>query len=149
MNMTPDTTNYTWDHLPNRDEALDTVYAFVKALHVGEPTLAAGFIQVKDMSYFIKALHDGMLSYLDMVIEDEEWDDFEGKNLAFEVDDPQDVNEDDSLPEFTGKEFILTEGETVSVFLSMRGRVTPIRVHFTVVPAGSGYALRLARITAK
>ncbi|MGZ5243455.1 MAG: hypothetical protein ACXWDO_02530 [Bacteroidia bacterium] len=147
--MPIDTDLYFWKKNPNRDDALELVYNFLRALKRKDDKEAAKLLSVKDMSFFIKALHDSLLQYLDLVIEDEEWEEFESKNLAYEVDDPSDLDEDLTLPQFSGKTFELAKGEELSVQVGLHGRVTPIRLHFAVAEADALYFIRLQRITAK
>ncbi len=147
----PENTNelYFWKKNPNRDDALELVYSFLRAMRRKNDKEAAKLIAVKDMAFFIKVLHDSLLQYLDLVIEDEQWEEFEGKNLAFEVDDPATLDEDLTLPQFSGKTFELTTGEELSVQVGLHGRVTPIRLHFAVAEADALYYIKLQRITAK
>jgi hypothetical protein len=148
--MSKDTTElYFWKKNPSRDDALELIYNFLRAIKRKDDKEAVRLIAVKDMSFFIKVLHDSLLQYLDLVIEDDQWDDFEGKNLAYEIDDPADVDEDLSLPKFSGKTFELSSGEEISVQISLQGRITPIRLHFVLAEADSLYFLRLQRITAE
>ncbi|RYD76738.1 MAG: hypothetical protein EOP53_14155 [Sphingobacteriales bacterium] len=147
--MPEDTELYFWKKNPNRDDALELVYSFLRNLGLHNDKEAAKLISVKDMGFFTKALHDSLLQYLDLVIEDEEWEEYESKNLAYEVDDPANLDEDLTMPQFSGKTFELEKGEELSVQIGLHGRVTPIRLHFAVAEADALYFLRLQRITAK
>lgn len=140
---------FYWKKLPNRDQALELVYAFLKALSTKNTLQAEKLILVKDMQFFQRALHDSLLQYLDMVIEDDDWTEYEGKNLALEIDDPAILDEDLTMPEFSGKQFDLAKDESVSIQIGLRETVTPIRLHFAVAESDELYYLKLQRITAR
>ena len=140
---------FYWKKLPDRDEALELIYSFLRALSAKDPKRAEELILVKDMQYFQRALHDSLLQYLEMVIEDDDWTDYEGKNLALEIDDPAKLDEDLTMPEFSGKHFDLVKDESVSIQIGMRETVTPIRLHFALAESDELYYLKLQRITAK
>jgi hypothetical protein len=142
-------TLFYWKKLPNRDQALDLVYEFLRALSQKDTKHAEELILVKDMQYFQRALHDSLLQYLEMVIEDDDWTDYEGRNLALEIDDPAKLDEDLTMPEFSGKHFDLIKDETVSVQIGLRETVTPIRLHFALAESDELYYLKLQRISAK
>ena len=147
--MSGQTSLFYWDKLPDRDEALETVYRFLRAISQKDTETAKGLVLVKDMAFFERSLHDSLLTYLDMVLEDEQWEEFEDKNLVYEIDDPSTVDEDLSLPEFSGKQFELAKDETISVQLGMHGQITPIRVHFGLGEYNGKYFIKIQRITAK
>jgi hypothetical protein len=134
--------------LPDRDEVLQVIYDFLRAMGKHDTVLASRLVMIKDMPYFVKVLHDSLIQYLDLVIEDDQWEDYEGRNMAFEVDDPAHLDEDLTQPQFSGKKFMLEPNETVSVQIGLKGRVTPIRLHFTLLEADALYYLKLQRITA-
>jgi hypothetical protein len=140
---------FCWKTLPDRDDALVIIYGFIRAMHENNLQKAAGLVLVKDLDAFEKALHDSLMAYLNMVIEDEDWKAYETKNLAFEVDDPIELDEDLMIPEFSGKQFVLSTDEKISVQVGMRGQVTPIRIHFILQENDELYYLKLQRITAK
>jgi len=136
-----------WENLPTRDEALAKITAFVVALSSKELDKANSIILVKDINVLINKLHDSILSYLDMVIDDEQWYQYEEKNLAYELTNPEEIDEEESKPEFSGKTIVLSENEEVSIQLAVLNAITPIRVHFKLVN-DDGYLLQLFRITA-
>ena len=138
-----------WKTLPDRDEVLEFIYGFIRALHEKNPDLAQSFVMVNDMEFFIKTLDNSLRSYLNMVIEDEEWNDYEEKNLAFEVEDPALLDESLTVPEFSGKQFVLNKNETVSMQVGMREQVTTIRLHFVLIESDELYYLKIQRITSK
>ncbi|MDQ3072498.1 MAG: hypothetical protein M3Q97_04430 [Bacteroidota bacterium] len=133
---------------PNRDDALEIVYNFLKAVAEKDTVRAESFLAVADMSRFLDLLNMSFQKYLDMVVEDEQWEDFRNRDIATEVTDPHLMDEDLTLPEFSGKQFVLSPEETVSVKLALRGQITPIRLHFSVVKSEEGYHLKLYRLTA-
>jgi hypothetical protein len=141
---------FYWQKLPNRDQALEVIYGFLRALSEKNPAEAAKLVQVKDMKYFLTALHDSLLKHLEMVVEDENWEEYEGKNLSMEIDDPANLDENLTMPEFTGRHFDLGKEEGISVQLGLRSQVTPIRLHFGLSEHGDGtYFIKLQRITAE
>jgi hypothetical protein len=142
-------TQFGWQQLPDRDEALRLVYDFLRSLHLHELKRAGELVLVKDMDYFLEVLHNSLQKYLSMVIEDEDWEKYNGMNLALEIDDPDILKEEDTIPEFSGNQYVLSNNEDVSVQIGLRGQVTPIRVHFAVVCADELYFLKLQRITAQ
>src|SRR5688500_2467578 len=102
--MTDEYSNvHYWNSPPDRDEALRVIYRFLKALSDKRPDVAVKWLFVKDMPFFQQALHDTILKYLEMIVEDEEFDDFSSRNLAQEITDPELLKEDETMPEFTGK----------------------------------------------
>jgi hypothetical protein len=147
--MTKQQSLFFWKSLPDRDDALVIIYSFIRAMHEKNPEKAAGLAIVKDMELFQNALHESLMAYLNMVVEDENWEEYLTKNLAFEVDDPIDLDEDLMIPEFSGKQFVLNTDEKISIQVGMRGQVTPIRIHFTIQENDELYYLKLQRITAK
>ncbi len=138
-----------WKTLPDRDEVLERIYAFIRFMHEHELEKAAGMAMIKDVDYFKNVLHDSLMAYLHMVIEDEDWTAYENKDLAFEVDDPAELDEDLMAPEFSGKHFVVDKEEKISVQVGMRGQVTPITLHFSIEENNELYYLKLQRITAK
>jgi hypothetical protein len=134
--------------MPDRDEVLQVIYDFLRAMGKHDTALAGRLIMIKDMPYFVRVLHDSLIQYLDLVIEDEQWEDYEGRNMAFEVDDPAELDEDLTQPQFTGNKFMLEPNENVSIQVGLKGRVTPIRLHFALTEADALYYLKLQRITA-
>jgi hypothetical protein len=147
--MTKEQSLFYWKMLPDRDEALEVIYRFIRFIHEGAQEKAGGMVVVRDMDYFIKTLHDSLMAYLHMVIEDEDWSVYENKNLAFEIDDPADLDEDLMMPEFSGKHFVVDADEKISVQVGLRGQVTPIRLHFGIQEHDGLYYIKLQSITAK
>jgi len=147
--MTKQPSLHYWKTLPDRDEVLELIYAFIRALHDKNPVQAESFVMVNDMAFFEKVLDDSLRAYLNMVIEDQEWDDYLEKNLAFEVEDPSVLDEVLMQPEFSGKQFVLSPNETISLQIGMREQVTPIRLHFILLEADELYFIKIQRITSK
>jgi hypothetical protein len=147
--MTNQKSIFYWEALPDRDETLEVIYRFIRSLHEGSPEKAGGLIIVRDMEYFLKALHESLMAYLHMVIEDEDWTAYQEKNLALEVDDPSTLDEDLIMPEFSGKHFVIDKDEKISVAVGLRGQVTPIRLHFGIMEQNGLYYIKLQSITAK
>ena len=147
--MTKQPSLFYWKTIPDRDDALEKIYSFIRALREKNPAKAGETVMIRDMDFFLKTLHDSLMAYLNMVIEDESWDEYQDKNLAFEVDDPADLDENLMLPEFSGKQFVLTVDETISLQVGMLGQVTPIRLHFIIQESGDLYYIKLQRITSK
>lgn len=137
--------------MPSRDEALERAYDFIRALKSGDESLAGKLVEIKDMIYFKKVLHDALLNFLDMVIEDDDWYKLENRNLVNEIDDPADIDEEMSLPEFTGKQITMAEEEQLSFKIGSFDFITPVRLHFAIVKKSDtpAYGLKLIRITAK
>jgi hypothetical protein len=140
---------YHFHSLPDRDEVLHRIYDFLRAMGSHDVDKAARLVMVKDKQHFVRVLHDSLIQYLDLVIEDDQWEDYEGRNMAFEVDDPANLDEDLTQPQFSGTHFVLELNEAVSVQVGLKGRVTPIRLHFALVEADALYYLKLQRITAE
>ena len=147
--MTKQPSLFYWKTIPDRDDALEKIYAFIRALREKNPAKAGETVMIRDMDFFLKTLHDSLMAYLNMVIEDESWDEYQDKNLAFEVDDPSDLDENLMLPEFSGKQFVLSKNETVSMQVGMREQVTTIRLHFILLENDELYYLKIQRITSK
>ena len=146
--MTDEYSNvHYWNSPPDRDEALRVIYRFLKAMSDKRPDEAMTYLLVKDMPYFQQVLHDTILKYLEMIVEDEEFEDFSSRNLALEITDPELLNEDDTTPEFSGRHFVLNTDETVSLYIGINGQVTPIRLHFSLINRDELYYLMLSRIT--
>lgn len=142
-------TQFGWNTLPDRDMALELVYDFIRSIGTKNIDKAKSLIVVKDINFFLLSLHQSLIKYLEMVLEDEEWENYATKNLALEIDDPELHDEQLSLPEFSGKEIILKIGETVSIQIGLHDTITPIRLHFVVTEADAIYFLKLQRITAE
>ena len=149
LQMTKQQSPHYWKTLPDRDEALEVIYGFIRAFHDKRPDVAEALVMVKDMEYFQKVLDESLKAYLAMVIEDLDWDEYIGKNLAYEVEDPSALDEDLMLPEFSGKHFVLDKNEIISVQIGMREQVTPIRLHFALLESDELYYIKLQRITSK
>jgi hypothetical protein len=139
---------YHFKSLPDRDEVLQVIYDFLRAMGQHDTSKAGRLILIKDMVHFVKVLHDSLIQYLDLVIEDDQWEEYEGRNMAFEVDDPANLDEDLTQPQFSGRKFTLEQNEVISVQIGLKGRVTPIRLHFALLEADALYYLKLQRITA-
>lgn len=147
--MTKQPSLHYWKTLPDRDEVLELIYAFIRALHDKNPKQAESFVMVNDMAFFQKVLDESLRAYLNMVIEDQEWDDYLERNLAFEVDDPLVLDEVLMQPEFSGRQFVLSPNETISLQIGMREQVTPIRLHFILLETDELYYIKIQRITSK
>ena len=139
---------HCFKELPDRDSAIEMIFGFLKALADKDPDKAELFVLVKNMTQFRQLLDEALRSYLSLIIEDEEWEIYNNKDLSLEIGDPFKEDEDEMLPEFTGNLFQLTKGEGISLQLFMRGMVTPIRLHFDVAESDLLYYIRLCKITA-
>ena len=139
---------FFWKQLPDRDAALERVYDFIKAVKAHDLKTAASLVMVRDMGEFIDAFHNALHLYLNSIIEDEQWNDYEGRNLSFEIEDPGYFDETLTQPEFSGKHFDLGLNESISIKVGLLKEVTPVRLHFTLAEEDELYYLRLNKITA-
>ncbi|MCX6351116.1 MAG: hypothetical protein NTX03_04550 [Bacteroidetes bacterium] len=138
-----------WKTLPDRDETLEVIYNFLKELNRAEPDAAQKYVLVGNMAKFREVLHDSLYKLLKMAIEDEQWEQYEGKDLSLEIDNPFEVDEDLILPEFSGSTFVLTRDENISVKVILKGYITSIRLHFNFTEHDELFYLKLMRITAE
>src|SRR5947208_312875 len=95
-----------WKERPNRDEVLERIYRFLQALSQKKPSEAVNFVIIKNMELFMQVLNESLHKYLELAIEDADWDEFKDKDLSMEIDDPTDKDEDLMLPEFSGNKFV-------------------------------------------
>ena len=137
-----------WKECPDRDEVLERIYGFIKALHSKSETLELQKVFVKDTEQFRKAINDALKHYLSHSIEDEEWEEYNAKDLSYEIDDPTHIDEDLVLPEFSGTSYTLKKDEDISVKLSLHHYITPIRLHFQLVESDELYYLRVQKLSA-
>jgi len=138
-----------WKSLPDRDQVLDRMYNFLKTLAAGDIAVANSMVLVKDINQFMDALHDSLRKYLNLVIEDEQWEQYADSDLIKIIDNPYDLDEDLTQPEFSGKDYVVGVNEDVSVLLSMKGYVTSIRLHFLMVERDELFFLKLLKISSK
>jgi len=138
-----------WKSLPDRDQVLDRMYNFLKTLAAGNIAKANSMVLVKDINQFMDALHDSLRKYLNLVIEDEQWEQYADSDLIKIIDNPYDLDEDLTQPEFSGKDYVVGVNEDVSVLLSMKGYVTSIRLHFLMVERDELFFLKLHKISSK
>jgi hypothetical protein len=138
-----------WKELPDRDEVLERVYNFLKKLSRKIPDEAVNIVMVGDMKQFLDSLHTALKATLSHIVDDEEFYDYESKNLSLEIDDPFEMDERHIEPEFSGKAYTLGKGEAMSVKIGLKGNVTPVRVHFELIEHDELYYLRLIGITGK
>ena len=136
-----------WKECPDRDEVLTRVYAFIRALKMPDNAKELQSVFVKDVSHLRQSLNDGIRQHLSMSIDDEQWEEFESKDLSFEIDDPATQDEDLISPEFSGTSYTLKKNEDLSVKLSFHTYITPIRLHFQLVESDELYYLRVSRLT--
>ena len=136
-----------WKECPDRDDALTRIYAFIGALKLPDNAAELQKVFVKDVSHLRQALNDALKQYLNMSIDDEEWEAYEAKDLSYEIDDPASIDEDLIFPEFTGTAYTLCKDESMSVKLSLHSYITPIRLHFQLVESDELYYLRVSKLT--
>lgn len=134
--------NYYWKKVPNRDEALEKVYAFMKAMAAQDPEKASQCVIVHSMHHFRTQLHRLLLSYIGEILPEEEQKDL-GDDLSLAITDPELVNEDQSQPQFTYNDFYLKEKEVICLKVALKKRITPVQLNFSIYKCDEVYFLRL------
>ena len=138
-----------WKDRPDRDQVLDRMYSFLQTLAAGDIAKANSMVLVKDINQFMDVLQDSLRKYLDDIIEDEQWEEYAATDLIKIIDNPYDLDEDLTQPEFSGKEYVVGVNEDVSVLLSMKGFVTSLRLHFLLVERDELFFLKLLKLSSK
>ena len=125
------------------------MYSFLQTLAAGDIAKANSMVLVKDINQFMDVLQDSLRKYLDDIIEDEQWEEYAATDLIKIIDNPYDLDEDLTQPEFSGKEYVVGVNEDVSVLLSMKGFVTSLRLHFLLVERDELFFLKLLKLSSK
>lgn len=125
---------------PNRDEALETVYDFLRAMAEQKPEEAEALVLAQHFRYFRWQLDLLLRPYWrEMASEEPRLE----RDLAIEISDPYFIKEQDTQPQFTSNSFQLTEQEQLSMRVAICGEAVPVYVNFSVVEADELYFLRL------
>ena len=125
---------------PNRDEALETVYDFLRALAEQKPEEAEALVLAQHFRYFRWQLDLLLRPYWrEMASEDPALE----RDLAIEISDPYFMKEQDTQPQFGSTGFQLAENERVSMRVAICGEAVPVYVNFSVANADELYFLRL------
>lgn len=125
---------------PNRDEALEKVYDFLRALSEQKPDEAERMVLTNHFRYFRWQLDLLLRPYWkEMAQEEPELT----RDLAIEISDPHFMKEQDTNPQFSSNNFQLTEYEGISMCVGIGGEAVPVYVNFTVACADELYFLRL------
>lgn len=134
--------NYYWKKVPNRDEALEKVYAFMKALAAQDPEEASQCVIIDSMINFRSQLHRMLLAYVGEILNEEEQKEL-GNDLSLNVTDPELVNEDQTQPNFSNNDFYLMESEIISIRVAIKKRITPVVLNFSIYKSDEVYFLKL------
>jgi len=137
-----------WQSPPDRDIALEKAFSFVTFLSEGKMDESNKLVAIADVAKLKEILDASFKSYLKLIVDDEEWDDYMANDLTFYITTPFDRDEDKMEPLFSGNSFILNLEEIFSFKLLLREQITPVRMHFKLEQNSNGYYLKLIRITA-
>lgn len=143
-NITPVKKNY-WKTIPNRDEALEKVFEFLKSLSNQDPQEASEYILTNSMEAFQQELHQLLKKHLALTLEDEEFIKLP-EDLSVNISDPEDLEEESIEPEFQGKEFTLQKDEHFSLLIGFHGEATPIKITFKLEEMDEVYFLKLVNV---
>lgn len=134
-----------WDHLPSRDEVLDKIYNFLRLLSQDKVAEAEKLVNVGSMSKFRDTLHYHLSDYSIMVFDDEQYmklpDDF-----SIHISDPDNMDENDVNPRFSGNQMILENNETITVNVGFRNEVLPVSIQFMIYSLEERYLLNLMKV---
>ncbi|MGB0430546.1 MAG: hypothetical protein ACPGLV_08740 [Bacteroidia bacterium] len=134
-----------WENKPNRDEALDKVYEFLKLLSENKPDEAEKLVRVGNMAKFRDALHYHLSDYSIMIFEDKEYmqlpDDF-----SVGISDPNNMNENDIEPRFSGNTMVLNDRETIKLRVGLFNEITPINITFMIHELDQRFYLNLMKV---
>lgn len=136
--------NY-WDHLPNRDEVLDKIYKFLRLLSEKKPDEASKWVNVGSMSKFRDALHYHVSDYSIMVFDDEQYMDLPD-DFSIAISDPENLDENDVNPRFSGSQMVLEPNETVTVNIGFRNEILPVSIEFLIYALDGKYFLNLMKV---
>lgn len=125
---------------PNRDQVLEKVYDFMRALSEEKPEQAERLVITDSMDYFRCQL-DLLLRpfWKEMTAENPELT----RDLSLEISDPHFVKEQDSQPWFSHHDFNLVEGELVSIKVAINGEVIPVYLNFSIKKYDEIFFLKL------
>ena len=139
---------FSWNSLPNRDEVMDLIFAFINSFSESSLQKATSLVYITDIELFKKVLDDAFKSWLLMLVDDKEMDEMSLNNLIHQVSNPFEMDEDTMLPTFSNNDFILEELEVITLKLFLKSEISPVRLHFRLEknPDGS-YFLKMIRIT--
>jgi len=143
-NITTVKNNY-WKTIPNRDEALEKVFEFLKSLSNQNPDEASQYILTNSMENFQQELHQLLKKYLALTLDDNEFLKLP-EDLSVNISDPEDIEEESIEPEFQGKEFTLEKDEHFSLLVGFQGEATPIKITFKLEEMDEVYFLKLVNV---
>lgn len=126
--------------LPNRDQVLEKVYDFGRALSERNPNKAEQMVITVSMDEFRWEL-DQLLRPFWREMANEEPD--LTRDLSLDISDPHFIKEKDSNPEFSNNDFNLSEGEFLSMRVAIKGEVIPVYLNFSIKKYDEIYFLKL------
>ncbi len=126
--------------LPNRDQVLEKIYDFMRALSEKNPDEAEKLVITHSMDEFRWHLDQLLRPY---------WREMANENpdpagdLSLAISDPHFIKEKDSRPEFSNNDFNLSENEKVSIRVAIKGEVIPVYLYFSVQKFDEIFFLKL------
>lgn len=131
---------------PDRDDILERIYCFMNAISENKFDLAKNMILCDaNINIFLNSLNKHILNYATLYFDDEEID-YESDSLTNLLDKPTLMKEEDILPVFTGKNFLVETGEIISIRIGIKGYITNIRINFLLEEYDALYYLRVISI---
>ncbi len=125
---------------PNRDQVLEKVYDFARALAERNPKEAETLVITTSMDKFRWELDQLLRPYWREMADEEP--DFT-RDLSLDISDPHFVKEKDSKPEFSNNDFNLSENESLSMRVAINGEVVPVYLNFSIQKYDEVYFLKL------
>lgn len=126
--------------LPNRDQVLEKVYDFMRALSERDVAQASSLVITSSLDEFRWQLDQLLRPF---------WREMANENpdpsgdLSLEISDPHFIKEKDSKPEFSYNNFNLTEDERIAIRVGIKGEVIPVYLNFTVKKHDEIFFLKL------
>ena len=125
---------------PNRDQALEKVYDFMRALAEKRPEEAEKLVITDSLIFFRTQLDQHLRPFWkEMAFEDPELT----RDLSLEISDPHFVKEQESCPQFSQNGFELKENEQISIKVAVHGEVIPVYLNFTIKKYDEIFFLKL------
>ncbi len=134
-----------WEEKPNRDQALDRVYAFIEALSEKDLTKAGQFVMLSEPAAFEEKLRKSLEQYITNWYEDDEAGGIQG-DLLEHLTYPGEMDEESVQPEFEGRSFFLEDQETFSIHLSFKKKATNLQFYFTVCEQDALFFVKFQKI---
>lgn len=134
-----------WTCCPDRDEVLDRIADFVNVLAAKKAGHLTDHVVMRSPDLFQQRIAEYIGEYAGFYMEDEELKAI-GAPLHQMIDDPEEVDENQSEPSFSGNAMQVQPNEIISIGIAFMGRITNLRFSFKVEKVREVYVLTFHKI---